>query len=251
MDVVYFLVVLILGLVVAFFSYRIFYLTQGGSKGWMYIAIVGMAMAFWSISQMVYDIMQLSEEFRIVLGTIMFLAISFLAPTAVFRLIEDMSLVAPKLFARRNFNIAYLFIFFILVLYNLMGARVNVLSEIYSASQFMLLVGFMPMTYGMCFVWKGTRKPAWLLMIVFGILMSAAQVPSIYMGACCGEGGALASDTVCSGYDIPYTETVPTHCTEDMVLLVKDYRVIDIFSFLIALIAFFLLWWSMESASRH
>ena len=250
MDIAYFAIGTLLGLVITFFSLRIYSLTKGGSVGWKYIAIVGIAMGIWSISGMVYDFIHFQAEISILIGIAGLFIISFLSPMGTFSLVKDMQLGMNSFFerknTRRNYIIYYLSILIPVLLYNLFVSPTNILKEIHSSVQLMMVFGIVPMTYSLYILWKGIRKPAWMFMLIFGIIISISQAMAIYVGGCCGEGEALASSDICSSYTLLFVETLPLYCDQAIMSILIAYRSIDLIGFSVAILGFFLIWKSME-----
>jgi len=250
MDVVYFAIGTILGLVITFFSLRIYSLTKGGSVGWKYIAIVGIAMGIWSISGMAYDFIRFPVEINIIIGIVSLFIISFLSPMGTFSLVKDMQLGMNSFFenknTRRNYIIYYFSIFIPVLLFNLLVSPKDILLEIHSVVQFMIVFGTVPMTYSLYVLWRAIKKPAWMFMMLFGIIISLSQAMAVYVGGCCGDGGALTSNQVCSTYTLSFVETLPLYCDQAIISAFSVYRSIDLIAFVIAIIGFFLIWKSME-----
>jgi len=186
--------------------------TEGGSKGWLYMAVSFGSLGIWAISQLILTFAFNTPEGRLVIGILMFIFISLFAPLSAIRLARDMKCEIPKWMIERNVVIIYAVFFGALIGYNLMTSS-NLLGSLSSASILSIIPTFIIAWMGYCAIAKTTGKILWKW-LAWGCIITmigAVMIVSTYTN-CCGAGAPLSGEVGCETWSYDYSPAIPFPC---------------------------------------
>ena len=239
-----------IGILIAYFSYEIFALTKGGSKGWRYIAIAGLCFSAWAICQIVFTLLFDSALVRMMLGTFLFGLIVILAPLGPIILVNDMKLSPrARLFTVKRYLLYIAPISALVIAYNVIDPSTIFIAGALSITH--LLVGFalLPMAYATFFLWRESKSLSWAFIFAFVSILSISVFMGVYSGSCCGTDGAYYGNPVCSSYDTDYVSSLPVSCSAGVLAVTLKWNYLQIIAVLSGLVGFYLLWNPMRSKS--
>lgn len=241
---------IIIGLLMAFFSYKIYRNTQGASKGWVYMVIFGITLFLWSSTAMFFKIIINDFIARAITGSIFLITLAYLVPLSYTTLLKDYNFAKPKWLTPR-FAIFFVTGFFaLLLIFNLSdnlftGLFLNkLLSIIHMTLAISLLFTSIPTYYLM----KETRRAPWILSFIFCLIIGVGLNLGVYYTSnCWGNkelGGALAknADPICAGYDLDYIQVYQLTAIPEFMTLGKVYQLFLLIGLIIGDISFFMLW---------
>lgn len=226
----------------AFFCYRIYILTKGGSKGWLYIAISCMLLSVWSVIVVIFSRVFDVEIIRLWATVLIMIPISFLGPLGLLKLLNDLKVKVWLLANKRNFILYNVTVWVVMLAYNFMTPMISVSNELASMAHFMIPATFFPMTYTSWKLADATKQKAWKLLLGFVFFIALGVLLGTYLGSCCGEGGDLTGQPTCASYGADYTNIYPVLCITGLVQFSMLYNAIEIVGLVFGLAAFYLLW---------
>jgi len=246
-PVLFRLLVIPIGLLIAFFSYRIFILTKGGSAGWKYMAMVGLSFSLWAISQIVFKLLVDSALIRMSAGSLLFGIIIIFAPLSPIVLARDLKLSEKaRLITVKRYFLYIIPLSVIIILFNTMDPYFILLSEVISLTHIMVGFAMMPMAYTLFFVWRETKNRAWFFVFAFISITAIAVFMGVYSGNCCGADGEYSGSPVCSSYTNDYIAVTPVDCAADILPITLQWNMFLIVGVVLGLIGFYLLWKPMD-----
>ncbi len=239
---IYRIVAIFLGLLIGFFSYRIYKLTKGSSKCWKYISLAGMVLFIWAGIQMPIMLTFDLPALRDISSMIAWIVLGIIIPISYVLLNQTFGIKLPKLYTVKNIMLAYSLLWAILMIYNFMTSSTkNILIELSSISHIVLFVMFLIAIYPSILLWQNTKKWPWLFIMIFTIVMGFGIILSNYTSACCYEGNPLVKDS-CGEYTSTYSMAFPYSCSADFLGFAKKNHFIQIFGLVSAIIGFYGLW---------
>lgn len=228
---------MVVGLALAFFSFRIMKATKGATKGWLIFCIAGLFFFLWTSFMSLFTITDIYVGR--VITSILFIPGTVVLAMGSAKLVEDFGIIKPKLISAKNYlimNLSFIVVFAILLfIFNDDILQVILTSVFIDA----IIANIMAMV-ALFYLWKTTRKYIWISFFVFTLLFSLGQVSSIYSGNCCT--GELSDLKICEGYELDYTDILNIPCNAALVnVSMIGYNLLTI-SGLILVINFFYLW---------
>ncbi len=230
------------GILIAYFTYMIYKFTKGGSKAWMFIAITGVTLGVWGSLQVIFLMFFDIRIIRIITGIIFLPLIALGGLFSSIELPKDMDIKIPKFLNIKNAKIYSLFIFLILLIYNLLTPFTNILTEILSIAHILIFFYFIPATYGFYFVWKGTRLKEWCIMSLASFLIVMGIITTNYTGVCCENN----LSNLCELNVLDYVSVLPLPCIESLLSIALKGAMFLLFGEILYLISFYLIWRSMK-----
>lgn len=242
LDIVIFTVLAtIMGIIVYLITYRIYRLTKGGSKGWLYLGTVGFAASFWAVLGYLVgwrNIIGLLTEIIVLPIMLVFVVVTTTT------LASDMKIKRPEWFTTRN-AMYYLFVVFVLVLsYNLFTPIYDPLRELVSIVMILMPFAFLVAAFGGYVIYRGTGKSAWIAFLIGSLLIMSATFMATYRGNCCGVPNP--SSSLCEGYDRNYVPSHPIPCVESFLYIAILHAYFTVTGMIFYIISFLLLWIPME-----
>ena len=252
-----YIVMTIIGIVVSYFCYDIYKLTKGGSKGWKYLAIGGISIGVYAIWGSI-DILFLSlNPFRQIIMFVFHIPFlfffQFFMPLGTEALVSDLKIKRPKWYTKNNILYSIVFLYSLLITYNLLTPFKNFGDELASIVLFLLPIINIFACYGFYLISKQAKKLFWYILFIGGLIITLGVPGYQFYGICC-EGPSIGVDIrtlpeMCWGYEDPYiyAPVIPEICIK---FLLPIFKISPIFVILAALmdgVGFILLWKSMKS----
>ena len=236
---------IIIGLLMAIFSYLIYKATRGSSKGWLYLTIFGTSLFFWSTSAMLF---KLADWFwpRVISGIIFLIMMAYFVPISYTKLAEDLGVKRPKwLTTRFTAYLVTIILIIVLIFNSFLGdyfgmdflAR-KLLSVAHWSLGLTILFACLP-TY---LLMISTKKSPWILAFMFTLIIGVGLNLGQYYDGCCGEGGQLKDENICSKYDLDYMKVYDLPCSESLVGLGMKYQLFLLLGIILGDISFYQLW---------
>jgi hypothetical protein len=241
---------IVIGLLMAFFSYKIYKNSIGASKGWFYMAIFGSSLFLWSFSATLFKMLNLFMP-RIIFGIIFLMMMAIFVPLAYTKLIKDFKFDVPKWLTPKFSLFIVIVIYFTVLISNILSGEM-----LYSTNLFMRkLLSISHWTLGLVTIYalvptfylmKITKKLPWILAFVFCVIVAIGLNIGQYYNGCCWDAGALSTDKVCIGYDLDYTSVYPEVCYAGIAGIGKIYQLFLLVGIIIGDISFYKLWRSLD-----
>jgi hypothetical protein len=207
-----------MGILVAYFTYRIYVMTKGGSKGWKYMAITGASLFLWATFQVIFSLFitgDLARFIRIISGTILFPIITIYGLLCPIALLKDMEIKKHKFLTERNAWYYFLSLMILLLFYNLLLIfPQEIFSELLSVAHDLVPLCFIFATYGYYLLWKGTKKGVWIVMYLGTLLIVVGTILNSLSANCCGTPDISQNlKSLCQeGYRYDYVASTPIPC---------------------------------------
>jgi len=246
-SIIFRLLVIPIGLLIAFFSYRIYVLTKGGSNGWKYMAMSGLSFSFWAMSQIIFKYLIDSAVMRMSIGSFLFGIIIIFGPLSPIILARDLKLSEKaRLMTMKRYIYYIIPLTAIIIAYNMIDPYFIILSEVISIFHVMLGLALITMSYALFFLWKETKNRAWLFIFSFIAIVTISVFMGVYSGNCCGANGEYSGSPVCSSYTNDYVTVTPVICTASILPITLQWNTFMIVGVLLGVVGFYLLWRPMN-----
>jgi hypothetical protein len=229
----------LVGVFMVYASLTIYRRTQGGSKGWLFVAVGFLFLVVWTIADSVVYYLMFNEEASIVFGGIMY-TVTGLCMIAPFFFIRDMQIKAHKWMTIKGYMV-YTVVFFALMLaYNfLLTSFTNPVREYDAIVYVYLAVSFVISSYAYHVIYRGSGVKSWRYIAVGSVFGAVASVMIVMFIQCCGLMSLLESSATCAPFwewSYRFANCLPFPCLGS-VLPVMPFAVIlyiigGVFSFL-------------------
>ncbi len=214
LSLIFRLLSVVIGPLLAVVVYIIYRKTRGGSVGWVYISIAFISLGVWSLSQLLFLVVFPNFIARTVIGAMTIFLITFFIPMAAVRLAKDMKCKLPRWLTEVNVIIIGFVYYFVMYSYNLMASQ-DFLGSVSSIS----LIGLTPMfviaSVGYLVIARETRVRLWTWWVIG---MAFCFVGAFLIGAmytnCCGTGAPLEWEESCVRWMYDYAPAIPLPCLE-------------------------------------
>jgi len=218
----------VVGPLLAVVVYSIYRKTQGGSKGWLYLTIAFISLGVWSISQVVFLIMFPNFIARTITGAMAIFLITFFNPLGAVKLANDMQCKVPMWLTEFNIIMIGLVYYASMYVYSLMMSR-DILGAVASIS----IIGMTPMfliaSLGYLCIAKTTRVRFWSLWVLGTIIVIIGSFMIVGgYASCCGTGAPLewVPGSGCDGWIYDYAPVLPIPCIEAALPLISNSAII-------------------------
>jgi hypothetical protein len=246
-EIIFRLLVIPAGLLIAYFSYRIHDLTEGGSAGWKYMAIAGLSFSLWAISQIAFKYLIDSAALRMSAASFFLLLMVIFAPLSPVFLARDMKLSGrARMITVKRYFLYIVPVSLVIIGYNLIEPYFITLSEVMSVSYLIFGFALLPMAYVLFCLWRETGNKSWFFVFAFAIIISLTVFLESYSGGCCGLDGYYYGNPLCGSYSADYVTVLPLACTAGILPVVMYLNVLQIAALLIGLAGFYLIWRPMN-----
>ncbi len=217
---------LILSIIGGYFGIRLYVLTSKGSKGWVYSSLKGILLFFWSLSALLFVLVDI-PYLRHISGIIFLVLMSLVLPQIYTKLLEDFGAERPQWLSVRNVLITVPAVFFTLLLGNIFtGNFENPLVTILSVSHLTLGISALITVIPTFILAKKTKQLPWKMTLIFALVIGIALNVGQYHNNCCSEAGELSDNEICANYDLDYTKVYNLPCNEELVSLGRYYQVL-------------------------
>jgi len=265
-QILLFIINILAGFLIAYFTYSIYRRTEGGSRAWGYLAITGTLLGLYSVLSSFNIMMGInaSENMgKMFIDAIMYGGIAVTFPLSILMLADDMKIKKPDIMTMNKMRIYFTTVLIVLFVYNfILTTPPNLLGEFVSLSMSMIIFTSLPLIYLSFLMAKQTKLFAWKIVMLGTIsLLIASGMEQVSSNACNGWdyndviGGYIPQGVIgipeCAGFqsDIMFSVIVPTGgITNPLMALVGLNDIAWILAGLFNLIAFFLIWRSMGSS---
>ncbi len=237
---------IVLGLLIAFFTYDIYRKTKGGSKGWKYIAVVGLTLCAWAIFQVTFSGVIDLKIVRVITGVPLMFIIGIISPICPIFLVEDMGLRKPKWFNVKNLTYLYFIGFSLFFIYNFLTPFYDIGSELLSIELGMLSLWYVFTGIGYYYLWKGTKTKIWMIITISSFLSVIGTGLPLYSGACCGPGEVLSGQELCVNYPYDYVSISPLPCFPEFYQFALTSIIFLIIAEFLFVIGFSIFWKRMK-----
>jgi len=235
------------GLLIAYFSFRIHALTEGGSAGWKYMAMAGISFSLWAISQIAFKYLIDSAALRMSSASFFLLLMVIFAPLSPVFLARDMKLSGrARLITVKKYFLFIIPVSLIIIGLNLIEPYFITLSEVMSVSYLIFGFALLPMAYVLFFLWRETKNRSWLFIFAFAIIISLAVFLESYSGGCCGMDGYYYGNPLCGTYGSDYVTVIPLACGAGILPVVMYLDIFQIAALLLGIAGFYLIWKPMN-----
>lgn len=259
-----YLVNIIVGFLTAYFTYSIYRKTEGGSRGWGYLAIVGALLGMYSIVGTFNQMMGISSSqntAKMIIDFIAYGGFAVVLPIGLLTLVNDLKIKRPGFLSQRNIRIYFCGILGILFLYNfILTQPPSIAGELVSLSMAMIIFTSPLVAYLSYLLAKETNLTPWKIVMLGAICMFIASgMEQVSSNACGGWAyndvlnGYLPPEAMgipeCSGFgsELMFGVIVPTGgLTNPLMVLVGLNDIGWILTGLLNLVAFLLIWKSMR-----
>jgi hypothetical protein len=241
---------IIIGLLMAFFSYKIYRNTQGASRGWVYMVAFGISLFLWSSTAMFFKVIVNDFVIRAITGSIFLFSLAYLVPLSYTYLVKDFNFNRPNWLTPRFvifFVTSVLILLFAINIFDnlLTGLFLNkLLSIIHLTLAISVLFSAIP-TY--CLM-KATKKAPWILAFLFSLIIGLGlNLGAYYDNNCWGNsefGGPLVktADKSCVGYDLDYVQVYQLPASPAIAAVGKVYQLFLLLGLILGDLSFFILW---------
>lgn len=247
----------VVGFLIAYFSFDIYRLTKGGSKGWKYMAYGCIPMGVYAIWGVFDTMLQFSIPYRLeflllMTGLCVFMLQIFL-PLGTQGIGKDIGARLPGWYTSRNILVFLAVIFLGLVAYNFMLPIAGVADEIVSIGFFSLAVMSGVCAVGYLAIARSTKKSAWWLLFLASLFMLLGFPGYQMYGDCCGSAGWVAqmefTNPDCYGFinDYAFSAVIHGSCIPALLPLANYSMVSIIIATILYFIAFTMIWRSIKS----
>lgn len=230
----------ILGVILYLITYRIYKLTRGGSKGWLYLGTAALAASFWAaIGQLIGG----NTIIELLVKMILLPLIAVLAITTTTTLTRDMKIERPKWFTTKNVLYYLIVVYVIILIYNLVTPIQEPFREMASVALLLIPFAFTVTAFGGYVLYRGMGKSTWIIFIIASLLIASGAYLATYLGNCCGVPNPTS--TLCANYDL----NVPSHpipCIEPLIPIAFLGRYIILIGMALYIIFLLMLWIPME-----
>ncbi len=237
---------LIIGLLMAFFGYKIYKHSRGATKGYLYMAVFGIALFFWSSTATLFRELGMFTP-RIITGTIFLAAISVFLLLSYTKLVIDFNISKPK-WLNERFTIGFLiagYLFFIILNFVFIkdaSGYEHIMRKILSISHVMLSISAIYALIPLYYLMSATKKAPWIFAFVFILTVAIGLNVGAYFDGCCGKNGELGSEPLCSEYDLDYLLVYELPCLPGIVSFGSKYQLMLLLGLIFGDISFYPLW---------
>jgi len=256
MSYIMFFGMIVAGFLIAYFSYDLYRLTKGGSRGWKYMTYACIPLGLYAIWGVIDTALGMSIPFRLeilllVTGVSLFLFGLFM-PLAIQRIGEDIKAGFPKCYTGRNILIFITLLYAVLITYNLMMPITTVAEEIVSIILFNLAIMSGVMAFGSFIIAKSSKKIAWWLFLVAAVTILLGVPGYQFYGDCCGSGWTENISFVypeCSGFvnEYSYAPVIHGSCIPQLIPVFNFTIISVIIATFFYLAAFTIIWRNIKS----
>jgi hypothetical protein len=249
--VVFRLLSIVLGLVLGFFSYKIYITTKDGTnRGWFYLSVAGLMLCIWACVQAITVIFFDLPTVKIISSLVCFSVISLVVPLGIINLNKSFRIETHKFFSEKSLYIIYLGLWTVLIFFNLIIWQFSsILMEFAGIAHLMLSFMFIFALYPAFKLWRTTKVWTWLLIFLFVIFTAVSIIPGAYTSGCCNDRKANVLNSIndanvnaCEKLQLDYAEIIPLQCSNDALLITKNYHYLLLTGIVIAVVAFYGLW---------
>lgn len=225
-SLIFRLLSVVIGPLLAVVVYIIYRKTRGGSVGWLYISIAFISLGVWSLSQLLFLVVFPNFLARTIIGAMTIFLITFFIPMAAVKLANDMKCKLPGWMTEVNVIIIGFVYYFIMYLYNIMASQ-DFLGSVASIS----LIGLTPMfiiaSVGYLAIARETRVKLWSWWVIGMVFcfVGAFLIAAMFTN-CCGTGAPLEWEPSCVRWMYDYAPATPLPCVEAVLPITSDGAVI-------------------------
>ena len=178
---------IVLGLVLGFFSYKIYATTKNGTNsGWFYMSVAGLMLCIWACLQAITVLFFDLPTLKIISSLVCFSVISLVVPLGIINLNKSFKIDIPKFFGEKSMYLIYFSLWAVFIVFNLVIWRFNsVLMELAGIAHLMLSLMFFFSLYPAYKLWRTTKVWTWLLIFLFVFFTAISIIPGAYTSGCC------------------------------------------------------------------
>lgn len=228
-----------------FICYRIYILTKGGSKGWVYGAVALVFLGIWATLNVVFSRIIDIEWLRVWVTITCYVMISVFAPLSTINLAKDMGAKLPRIFMQKGFIIYISSVFLVITAWYFLTPITNYDNKLASLMHLVLAVSFLPAIYSSWKLSGAAKKIAWKLIFSFFVLLAAGFFMGVFAANCCGEGGDFADQPACASYSADFINIFHNPCAGFAGILML-YNLVELVGLVLGLVGFMLLWKPLE-----
>ncbi len=232
---------LVFALLGGVFSYLIYKLTKGGSKGWKYLAIGAISISLWGLSQLVFIIINI-QVIRVALSALFKFIFGVFILLGSIKLVEDMGIKKLNWLNTRNAIIYSFFVYFIFLIYNLLIPYENILIEMDTITMVTNVFCLFPTSLNFYRLWKGTeiKKYAFLFLGSLGGFLGESLIP--YIASACEN----ISSYICTINPYEHAPVIPVMYIQPLVEFALYADAVLLFAESFFFLGFLLLWKVMK-----
>ncbi len=211
-----------LGTILGILSYKIFVLTKGSIRSWIYLVISGFTIAAWAILQTALPDMSLVVNLSSIIG---YIIIAIFLPLGFIRLSNNFGIELNWLFTAGFMIPAYCTLWVVLLIVNLIILPYSEIMPVLAGiSHILLALMSIYMAYPLYRIFEQTRKWFWGLMFVFSILLGVGIFLGAYFAGAC-EANPEVSE-LCEDFSTHYSEVVPLPYLQGLVDFASLYHIL-------------------------
>lgn len=233
---------LILGILVGFFSMRIFLDTKGRSRGWRYLGISGLFVFLWTVALTILTPLGFIS-LKLLISSICWLVIGTIFPLGLIILGLDLGKRMHPFFHTKPFLSTVVFLWTLLIFINIIVLPYDsLLLEIAGISRIVMAITFLVTALLPVFLlWRDSLSWAWFMMLLFVIIMPISVIMGSYANGCCLREGQTYQ-SLCKDLSIQYADTLYPPCNAQLLSISYFYIYLETMSYIFFGLALFGLW---------